>query len=267
MEIKFGDQCWQVQMMGNGEHLLIALHGYGQSVSIFSHIAELLEDQYTLLGIDLAFHGDQTNFPDGFLFNREYAAHWLDAILTETGKKSIGIIGYSIGGRIALSLASWFPEKISELWLIAPDGMPVSKAYHFLTNTWLGVFTFKIFVRSPGFTFQLFNAAKKLRLIQKKVVDFYKAQVETFTKRKQLFDTWIAYRELLPDRSVLHENSKSGKLPVTCILGTFDVLIRPKKTRAALSKTLPNAQIIELEIGHNLLSEKAMRKLSEYWRE
>ena len=265
MEIKIGEQCWHVRLMGKGDQLLIALHGYGQSASVFSHISELFEDQYTLLGIDLAFHGDQTDFPDGFLFDMDYASRWLDAILTETGKTSIGIIGYSIGGRIALSLASWFPDKISELWLIAPDGLPISKAYRFLTDNRFGVFIFKLFVKSPQFAFLIFNAAKKLRLIQIKVVDFYRAQVETFTKRKQLFDTWIAYRELLPNRSVLYENSKSGKLPATCILGKFDVLIPPQNTRAALVKTLPGAQIIELEIGHNLLSEKAMRKLSHYW--
>jgi pimeloyl-ACP methyl ester carboxylesterase len=267
MEIKCGDQYWHVQLMGKGEHLLIALHGYGQSSAVFNHIAELLEEQYTLLGIDLAFHGDQTDFQTGFLFNREYASGWLDAILSQTGKKSIGIMGYSIGGRIAISLASWFPDKISELWLIAPDGLPVSKSYQLLTGNWLGVFIFKRFVESPGITFAILNAFEKLKFMQKKVIDFYLAQIQSLTKRKQLFDTWMAYRELIPNRRNLYKLSRSGKLPVTCILGKFDVVIRPKKTRRALVKTLPNAQIIELEIGHNLLSEKAMRKLSEYWRE
>jgi hypothetical protein len=84
--------------------------------------------------------------------------------------------------------------------------------------------------------------------------------------RKQLYDTWISYREALPDYTVLSHLNDKGKLAITCILGKDDAIIRFPKTRKFLRRNLPDAQIIELEIGHNILSDKGVKKLFEYWK-
>lgn len=266
MEILVGSQLWQVSSFGQGEKPLIALHGYGQDSSWFRHHQEIFGNSYTVYSIDLAYHGSQSSLPKGLVFDELYARKWMEAILEKTGQSKIGIIGYSIGARIALSLASQFPDTISELLLLAPDGMPVTRTYKWLTSSYLGPIIFKAFIYSPGFAFLLINIGIKLGLLSKKVADFYKNEIGSISKRQKLYDTWMFYRKAIPNYSRLQKMIKKNQLPITCILGKDDRVIPLKRTKEFASKELAGLEIIELELGHNLLSDKGARLLTEFWK-
>ncbi len=268
MDIQAGDICWKAETLGEnpgtGPKLLVALHGYGQDSSVFRHLAGLLGSRYTFLAIDLAFHGKNKDLPKGFEFDELYARKWVEAILAKTGKSELCIAGYSIGARIALSVASWCPEQVNELLLLAPDGLPVSSSYKLLTSTLAGNNRFRASVTNPGLAFSLIRIGQALKIIPPKAADFFRNEIATRGKRQQLYDCWMAYRNAIPDGSVLRKRSLSGKLIVTCVLGHFDSVIPFKKTRRRLLKILPDARIIELKMGHNLVSEKSVKKLSEF---
>lgn len=266
MEFQAGDIQWKATRFGTGKTWLIALHGYGQQASLFHHLAEICKDKYSILAIDLAYHGNNDSFQKGFLFDKNYAQVWLDSILEKTGQKQIGLVGYSIGGRISLSLTSWFPELISELILLAPDGVPVSTLYRLLTNNAIGNALFRTFIHSPGFAFGFIKLGVWLKIIPTKVSDFYRNEISTLQKRQQLYDAWMAYRLAIPQYDIIKKYLKKGKISVVCILGRNDKVIPYTKTRKAALKFLPGIQIIELEAGHNLLSDKATKLLAPYWR-
>jgi len=263
MKIIVGKNEWQIMVHGKGENLLLAFHGYGQNHLVFEHLSELMNETNCIWCIDLAFHGDNEKMNSKFLFDEEYVKELVDKIVETSGKSQIGLIGYSIGGRIALSITSLFPEKISEIFLLAPDGLPVSKTYLFLTHTWLGNVLFKRFVYQARIANFLLNLGKKIKLLSSKLADYYLFEIETFEKRKQLYSTWTAYKNAIPNKQKLLDWNRNGE--VTCILGKHDRVITLKKTQENLKKVLPNSRVIILEAGHNLLSEKAIKKLSDFF--
>lgn len=266
MEIQVEGLLWKLNKMGRGNKPLLALHGYGQDSTWFRHHAELLQESYTLYCIDLAYHGNHENFNAGLLFNSEYAESWMTAILDALNLEKIGLMGYSIGARVALSVAAWHPNLVSELWLMAPDGLPVSKTYKLLTGTLCGKLTFKSFIATPGFSLALISLFDKTKILNHKVANFYRTEIGSKRKRQKLFDTWMAYRKAKPDYSVLQQNMNKGILSVTCILGKEDRVIPFKKTRKFILKNLQGSGIIELDLGHNLLSDKGARLLEEFWK-
>jgi pimeloyl-ACP methyl ester carboxylesterase len=266
MELKVQNHRWLVNKLGRGDDFLVAFHGYGQDSSWFENIEELLGDKYTILAIDLAYHGTQADLPKSIVFDKGYALEWLTEIKALNNNSKLGFIGYSIGARVALSIASWFPETISEIYLFAPDGMPVSRTYKLLTGTWLGAKLFRGFIKKPGFAFGLIGLGKTTKILPKKVAEFFRNEISTSNKRQQLFDTWMTYRKALPNYSILAKRIKDKHLPITCILGKQDRVIPLKTTRSFAMKSLPGIELIELELGHNLLSDKGMRLLNEYWQ-
>jgi pimeloyl-ACP methyl ester carboxylesterase len=266
MEILVGSQLWKVSRFGKGEKHLIALHGYGQDSTWFRHHEEIFGNSYTVYTIDLAYHGSQSSLPKGLLFDELYARKWMEAILEKTGQSKIGFLAYSIGARIALSLASWFPETISELLLLAPDGMPVSKTYKWLTSSYFGPIVFKSFISSPEFAFRLINSGRRLGFLSKKVADFYSNEIGSISKRQKLFDTWMFYRKAIPNYNELPGIIKRNQVPVTCILGKDDKVIPLKSTKNFATKKLARLEIIELDLGHNLLSDKGARLLADFWK-
>ena len=265
MEFQAGGIHWNVSQFGQGPQYLIAFHGYGQDAQAFKHFSEISSDTYSILSIDLAFHGKHEDFPKGFLFNREYADIWLNALLKAIGQKTIGLIGYSIGGRIAMSMLEWFPNRISELILFAPDGLPVPKTYIFLTRTLLGQWIFKGFINSPRIAFSLIMMGEKLKVLSMKVADFYRTEILDASKRQQLFDTWMAYRSAVPSNNRLNKQLKGNSKHVMCILGLRDAVIKHAITRKHARKRFPDLKLIELDLGHNLLSNKSIKHLSSYW--
>ncbi|MBL7798722.1 MAG: hypothetical protein JNJ90_19650, partial [Saprospiraceae bacterium] len=48
---------------GEGPQLLVALHGFGDRARLFAILEEALSERYTVVAIDLPFHG-QTEWPN-----------------------------------------------------------------------------------------------------------------------------------------------------------------------------------------------------------
>lgn len=266
IELKVGEDVWHANCYGEGETCLLSFHGYGQDSSYIKHFEELLGDKYRLVCIDLAFHGKNSNLRPELLFDKAYGEAFLNAFLAHFQTEKIGLFGYSIGARISLSLCSWYMDKVSEIWLLAPDGMPVNKTYFMLSGTWIGKTAFKSFINNPGWGLGLIKLGKGLKILNHKVAAFYLNEVNTKEKRAKLFKTWMTYRKTMPELGDLKKKIEASHLAVTCIVGKWDKVIPPKRTKKFARKNLYNTEIIELAIGHNLLSTKGVRLLQEFWK-
>ncbi len=263
MKIVVGRNEWNITILGNGDNILVAFHGYGQNHSVFEHLAELMNESHSIWCVDLAFHGENAEINQEFQFDELYVNELINIILLSSGKSKVGLLGYSIGGRIALSVTSIVPDKISEIFLFAPDGLPVSKAYFFLTHTWLGTALFQSFENSAGFAIFLVKLGKGIKLLSSKLAGYYLFEIATLEKRRQLFFTWMSYKRALPNKENLSNWNKNGE--VTCVLGKHDGVIPLNKTQKKLKEIFPDSRVIVLEAGHNLLSDKAIKKLASYF--
>jgi pimeloyl-ACP methyl ester carboxylesterase len=260
MEFKVNEDCWQLQIKGMGDKFLLLFHGYGQHCEAFHHWEELLADEYTFLHVDLAYHGAHETSRFEPLFHKEYCKIWLNRILACSGAKQVDILAYSIGARVALHTASVMPEKIRKIVLLAPDGLPVLPSYRFITNTWPGVLLFKAFVKIPQIALSGIFLAELMRIFPKRTADFYRFEISSLAKRKQLFNTWMFYRECRPKPDQLKALQERIPGGIHVILGQNDAVLPPLRSIKFLEKHEIHWGTFKLDIGHNLLSEKAVRK-------
>lgn len=260
MEFKVNEDCWNLQIKGMGRKYLLVFHGYGQHCEAFHHWEDLLADEYTFLHVDLAYHGSHAAASFQSLFDEAYCRIWLNQILQHSRTNQVDVLAYSIGARVALTVASLMPECIGKIALLAPDGLPVLPSYRFITGTWPGVLLFKAFVKVPQIALTGIFLAELLRIFPKRTADFYRFEISSKVKREQLFNTWMFYRECRPNPEQLRSLPEKIQGGVNVYLGLNDAVLPPKRTLKFLKKNGIVFGTFLLDLGHNLLSEKAVRK-------
>jgi 2-succinyl-6-hydroxy-2,4-cyclohexadiene-1-carboxylate synthase len=96
---------------------LLFLHGFMGDCHEFDNILPYFWDDFYCLVIDLPGHGQTEVMGDDNNYGMEKTAIALINFLEYFQLSKIGLIGYSMGGRLALYLALHFPEKFSHLIL------------------------------------------------------------------------------------------------------------------------------------------------------
>jgi len=105
-----------VTAQGNGRTLLL-LHGFTGSSQNWQEITPTLSSRYRVIAIDLLGHGRTSSPLDPARYQMAEAAADLMAILDELGVTQVELLGYSMGGRLALYTASHYPHRIRRLIL------------------------------------------------------------------------------------------------------------------------------------------------------
>jgi pimeloyl-ACP methyl ester carboxylesterase len=100
------------QIQGEGEPLLLLHGGLGQ-IEMFGPVIPILAKNRQVIGVDLHGHG-RTGLGDRKI-NLIDIGNDLAAILTQLGYKQVDVLGYSMGGGVALRLAVQHPEKVRRL--------------------------------------------------------------------------------------------------------------------------------------------------------
>ncbi len=107
---------YNVRMHGDGIPLVM-LHGFTGSIENWQPLADTLAQHYTVIMIDLLGHG-KTNAPiDPNRYRMEWAACDIVRLLHTVTASPVNLLGYSMGGRLALYLTVHFPELVKSLIL------------------------------------------------------------------------------------------------------------------------------------------------------
>ncbi|WP_107839841.1 2-succinyl-6-hydroxy-2,4-cyclohexadiene-1-carboxylate synthase [Metasolibacillus meyeri] len=94
---------------------LVCLHGFTGSANTWQPLAN--EVPVRLVAIDLMGHG-ATDAPDDVVYyTMDAQLEILDKLFKQLGLHSFILLGYSLGGRVALSYAVHYPKKIQHLIL------------------------------------------------------------------------------------------------------------------------------------------------------
>jgi len=104
---------WPVQTQSHRCFNIVLLHGWGFDHRIWDGFAAALPDYYHIEQPDLFNHETFSND----LSDKEFAATVLP--LQDYLKKPCVLVGWSLGGLVAISLARQFPEKVSAVVLFA----------------------------------------------------------------------------------------------------------------------------------------------------
>ncbi len=238
---------------GTGARLLICFHGYGESAASFAFLENELGSEYTILAIDLPYHG-KTDWKGGS-FSVEELLSFIEEITAALPASREGwwLMGYSMGGRIALSILEKVPEKIRRLVLLAPDGIIVNPWYWLATQTGPGRRLFKWTMYHPGWFFFMLRAGNTLKLVNPSIYKFVSHYIGQRLIRLDLYTRWIALRKFRPRIRVIKDIIRSRQLPVRMLYGRFDRIIRVERGQQFRKGIEPWCRLTVIPAGHQLL--------------
>src|SRR2546429_6509506 len=104
------------QILGTGSPLVL-LHGGFGSVEMFGPNVELLANGRRVIGVDLQSHGRSPTADRPMRF--ETMADDIAALINELELERAAIMGFSLGGGVALRTAIQHPELVERLILVS----------------------------------------------------------------------------------------------------------------------------------------------------
>lgn len=107
---------YNVESCGSGFPLVL-LHGFTADASSWQPFCPILGKHSRLLMVDLIGHGQSDSPPDPTKYEIEKAARDLMLLLAKMGIEKIDLFGYSMGGRVAITFAAMYPERVRKLVL------------------------------------------------------------------------------------------------------------------------------------------------------
>jgi pimeloyl-ACP methyl ester carboxylesterase len=256
------------QRTGNGRRPLIAFHGYSDSANSFNLLEEYMGNDFTLIAIDLPFHG-KTDWKEGLTFRPVDLIEIINAILEDLSlpHSKIHLMGFSMGGRIALSLFQNMPREIDKIILLASDGLHISKWYWLATQTWLGNALFRFTAKYPGWFFAMLHTGKKIKLIKHNVYKFSLSSMQEKKLRDDLYTRWTTMRKFTTNLKKLKSLVLSNKTPVRLIYGEYDHIIFANGAEKFMTGIEQYCKLSILPCGHHVLVEKNLEAIIGLIRE
>ncbi len=169
--------AYYFEVRGGGRPLLL-LHGFTGSSQNWQPILPALTAHCQVILVDVLGHGRTASPPDESRYTMDRVAADLIALVDELGYSEIGVLGYSMGGRLALFTAVTHPQRISHLILESA---------------------------SPGLATAVERQARVAQ--DRELADWIEANgMEAFVKRWEKLPLWHSQQQLSPEtRQQLHQ--------------------------------------------------------------
>jgi len=250
---------------GQGPLPLLAFHGFGRTGADFEVLEETLGTRCTLYAFDLHFHGESPAYHHRVdePFAPEEIAAYFAAFMDSLGTARAALLGYSLGGRVALGLLEHLPERISQAFLVAPDGLKPRPWYRTLLTTRLGRLAYGRFVEQPGAVRATIRLLGALRLMDGRMRRFLLDQTASHAKRQLVRDVWLSYRLLEPDLARMAAGVLKEGIPVHLFFGARDKVIPPKLGWRLRQHAADRVTQRDLPYGHLLLKPELGKAIAE----
>jgi pimeloyl-ACP methyl ester carboxylesterase len=244
---------------GNGERPVICFHGYGETAKSFSFLANYAGSQFSFYAIDLPFHG-QTDWKEGLLLSMEDLKAISLSVAGQTGLP-LTLMGFSLGGRMALSLYEYIPLQIEKLILLAPDGLKVNFWYWLSTQTWMGNKFFAFTMKNPGWFFGLLKLMNKLKLVNASIFKFVKHYIGDTEVRQLLYRRWTTLRKIKPQLNSIKSTINHNKTKIRLVYGIHDRIILSSVGEKFRCGIEDHCEISIIHSGHQVLHEKHVQEI------
>jgi pimeloyl-ACP methyl ester carboxylesterase len=254
---------------GTGNKILICFHGYGESAGSFELLTNHLPpDQYRMIAIDFPFHG-RTMWEEDKQFTVDDLIVILDVILETLGigPEKFSILGFSLGGRMALSLTEKIPTRIKKLFLLAPDGLKKNGWYRLATQNWIGNTFFRLTMKYPGLFFSILKTSRALRITSQQTYSFTTYYIQDKQAREDLYQRWTVLQKFHPVLGKIKSLIIQNEIPVKLFFGVYDRIVRFESGKEFRKGMEPFCDVIILPCGHQVLQEKNMQVLSQSIKE
>ena len=233
---------------GFGDSVVLLLHGFGGDLDNWMFNLDSLAEKHRVLSLDLPGHGQsvKTNVDPSLSGMATFVRKFLDGLSVS----SVHVVGHSMGGAIAMQLASDSPETVKSLGLICSAGLGPDINSDYLrgfveaqSQQELKLVLQQLFVDESLVNLQLVND-----LLNYKRIDGVEATLNA------LSETLISAGE----QTFLTDNIVASGIPVLVIWGKQDRII---PVSHAQNYSAAGGSCVEVEIfdsaGHMVQMEKA----------
>lgn len=261
-QVKYGNSTIHYCRWGGGTELLIAIHGFGEDSTSYACIGENLPSEFSLIALDLPKHGS-TEWKEASAITPHELLSVIQRLCAEGGIDGsvFGLIGYSMGARIALSLYETDSKNIAQLLLLAPDGLSMHFVYWLSTQTTVGRGMFRWTMQHPKPFLQIASFARRTGIIKESRMRFAKLYLQQETTRKQVYEIWTAFRKFRPDRKKIALLLHRHQTPITLVFGKNDPVIQSSLGEDFRQHAKSEIGLEILDSGHQLLHEKHARQI------
>lgn len=251
------------RQFGNGDKLLFCFHGYGRDSNTFALLDKKLQHTYTIIAIDVPFHG-LTDWKDALVFHPKYLVEIVTQIQQSFAKQGkFSVLGFSMGGRIALYLTQLIPQKVEKLILLAPDGLSFSFWRWLASETWIGSKLLAYTIEHPAWVQWIVKKAQQWNVISRSLADFIRYYIHDREHRILLYRRWISMRKFQPSARRLKRLIRKHRIPVRMLFGAFDRVIPSAGGEKFLQGLEQHATLQTIQAGHNLMYEVQADKIAK----
>jgi pimeloyl-[acyl-carrier protein] methyl ester esterase len=223
--------------MPSPKPVLVLLHGWAMNARVFDRLADLLAAEFEVRTLDLPGHGERAALPHNTLQS------WANDLAQQL-PENVTLLGWSLGGQVAMRAALDHPRKIARLILLASTPKFVA------SDDWAGGMD-RADLNDFGTALMADPQATLLRFLslQTRGMPGQKACLQQL-RHTLLAKPAAAGEALSAGLAILRDTDLRAELPQlaqpTLVLhGALDMLT-PPAAGARLAETLPCAQHIEL---------------------
>ena len=258
-EIDLPDGLHYVYLEGGQGEPLMLLHGFGADKDNFTRVARHLTSRYHVIVPDQIGFGESSHPPQADYTAVSQAGN-LHALAQALGIKQLHLGGSSMGGQIALTYASLYPDQVHSLWLLAPAG---------------------VWSAPPGDLAKSIQRSGKNTLLPKNEEEFARLfsfvmsdppYIPRFVKNVIAqegianYDLHARIFEQTKNDNTLEKRVAGLQTPSLIVWGEQDRALHVDSA-AILHKLLPRSQVIILpDVGHLPMIERDERVAADYLR-
>ncbi|MEY4563000.1 MAG: hypothetical protein RLZZ618_2277 [Pseudomonadota bacterium] len=245
---------WSYLDGGSGVPLVL-LHGFGGNKDAFVRVAGHLTGTQRVISPDLPGFGESDHTLDDYAPIAQ--AHRLHEFIQSLGLGPVDIGGNSMGGHIALTYASLYPQHVRHLWLLNAGGMwsaPKGEFQLHLEATGRNMLVARNAREyAEVLSFVMFAPPKIPRPVLRVLA---KERMANQALEQRIFEQATA--------DSVEDRARGLPMPSLIVWGEKDRVF-PASTGTLLHELLPNSQLIVMAgVGHVPMMESAERCAADY---
>jgi pimeloyl-ACP methyl ester carboxylesterase len=245
---------------GTAPSALLLFHGFGQDHRAFDVLKEAFSDRFTLYSFDLFFHGQSEWLAEEEPLEKDFWKVIITQFLNENKIEKFSVLGFSMGGKFALATLELFPQQVSEIILLAPDGIKTNFWYSLATYPLAFRKIFKSLISHHERFLTIATLALQLKLIDRGVLRFVESQMNTTEKRKRVYYSWVVLRHFQFNLTSMADLINTNQINVQLLIGRYDKIITATNMMP-FARKIPHLQFEIIEAGHNDLIQKSISYL------
>ena len=222
--------------MSSAKPVLALLHGWGMNARVFDVLVALLADDFEVRALNLPGHGGCAALPDNTL------ASWANDLVQQLPDHAT-LLGWSLGGQVAMRAALDFPHKISRLILLSstPRFVAADDWVHGMAPADLDAFGVALLADPQATLLRFLSLQTRGVADQKSLLQQLRMSLQSLPQADDMaLSSGLA---MLRDTDLRAELSRLEQ-PTLVLHGAADTLT-PAGAGTWLAETLPAAQHVE----------------------